>query len=77
MKSSNRPKPLALLCAIALASTLTACAKTTGTAGINPGVAFACKTFAPISWSKRDTDETIIVVKQHNAAYAVVCPGKK
>jgi len=40
-------------------------------------VAFACKTFAPISWSKRDTDETIIVVKQHNAAYAVVCPGKK
>ena len=33
----------------------------------------ACKAFAPIYWSERDTDETILAVKAHNAAWLAIC----
>ena len=37
----------------------------------------ACKAFAPIYWSERDTDETILAVKAHNAAWRALCPPKE
>jgi hypothetical protein len=32
-----------------------------------------CAIFKPISWSARDTDETIGAVKAHNAAHRRIC----
>lgn len=34
----------------------------------------ACTSFAPITWSRLDTPETIDQVKQHNAAFTKLCP---
>lgn len=36
----------------------------------------ACNAFRPIDWSSRDTDETILAAKEHNAAYAEICEAK-
>lgn len=33
----------------------------------------ACQAFAPIEWSTRDTDQTIIQVREHNAVYDDLC----
>jgi hypothetical protein len=32
-----------------------------------------CKIFAPIGWSSKDTDQTILEVKTHNAAWKRTC----
>lgn len=66
---------------------LTACVKTTGTGGIDLNVAAArvtCEALRPISWSTKDTDETIREIKSHNAAWTELCgtgqlapPGKR
>ena len=32
-----------------------------------------CGAFEPINWSIRDTDATILAIKQHNAAWLAVC----
>lgn len=64
------------ICAALLALSLTACAKTTGT-GATDVLAFekkaVCTAFLPITWSKRDTDQTILEVKQHNATNRIWC----
>jgi hypothetical protein len=41
-------------------------------AAIEHGASF-CAVARPILWSVRDSDETILQVKQHNAAGAVLC----
>jgi hypothetical protein len=48
---------------------LPGCAMTTASVGTN---AVACSAFEPIRWSKKDTEETIRQVKEHNAAWAAV-----
>ena len=32
-----------------------------------------CEAFEVIRWSQRDTDETIIQVKEHNASWKALC----
>jgi len=66
MQTCARLKPLASLSALFL---LTGCG--TLTAGIDSG----CKSFKPISWSKKDTPQTKKEVVAHNKAYDAVCKG--
>ena len=49
---------------------LPGCATTTASVGTD---AVACSAFEPIRWSKKDTEETIRQVKEHNAAWAAMC----
>lgn len=57
----------------------TACAPTTASVATDPPpaatspAALACRAFAPILWSTRDTDETIRQVRAHNAAHRALC----
>ena len=37
----------------------------------------ACKSFAPITWSKQDTLPTQRQVVAHNRAYDAICPATK
>jgi hypothetical protein len=52
---------------------LTGCAMTTASVGTD---AVACSAFEPIRWSTKDTAETIRQVKEHNAAWKVICAPK-
>lgn len=63
--------PLALL--LTLATPLAGCATTMGFSVPIKFVDTSCKAFKPISWSKKDTDQTIREVKSHNAAYKALC----
>lgn len=58
--------------------TLTSCSKTMDTAAINPiqGAQTFCDIAKPITWSSRDTPETIAEVKEHNAVFIGICKGK-
>lgn len=73
---SPKRKRLAMLLSVMLP--LAACGTLTASGGtdlppeVDP-VKVACEAFGPISWSSRDTDQTIREVKAHNAAYAAVC----
>ena len=73
---SPKRKRLALLLSVTLP--LAACESLTATGGtdlppeVDP-VKVACEAFGPISWSYRDTDETIREVKAHNAAWEALC----
>jgi len=55
--------------AIAAISALAGCATSP-----MPGAVVYCQIEKPISWSKRDTDQTIREVKEHNAAHKALCP---
>ena len=33
----------------------------------------SCKSYGPIHWSLKDTDQTIAAIKQHNAAWLALC----
>lgn len=60
-----------LLCAMLL---LGACTTTTDTAETNLRLGM-CRVFKPIGWSTKDTPETIVGVKSHNAVYkGLKCP---
>lgn len=48
---------------------LVAACQTTGTAGTD----VSCRAFAPIGWSRADSEETVRQVKGHNAAWAALC----
>jgi hypothetical protein len=61
MRAALLPMPLLILAA---------CATTTASVGTS---AVACSAFEPIQWSKKDTDETIRQVKEHNAAWTAIC----
>lgn len=54
---------------------LSACAKTTGCGAIEPiqGADTFSVVALPITWSSRDTDETIREVKEHNAVWTRLC----
>jgi hypothetical protein len=49
---------------------LPGCATRTASVGTD---AVACSAFEPIRWSKKDTEETIWQVKEHNAVWAAMC----
>lgn len=60
--------------------TLTACATLTSLLGPTDDTeirinAVACEAFKPITWSQRDTVETITQVREHNAAWVELCRG--
>jgi hypothetical protein len=57
---------LITLCAATLL--LAGCSRTTGTGGIN-----ACDFWQPVSWSQKDTQQTITEVKVNNAKRAAWC----
>ena len=62
-----------LLPPLALALTMTSCA-TTGTGAIDAaGLAALCGAWPAVSWSSRDTPETIADAKANNAARAEFC----
>lgn len=54
------------------------CASLMDTAEINPihGAQTFCDVAQPITWSSRDTPETIAEVKEHNAVFDGLCKGK-
>lgn len=56
-----------LILSLALTPLLASCAKTTATAETS------CLVWRPISWSKKDTDQTIEEVKAHNARRKAYC----
>lgn len=53
---------------------LTGCASLTGTRGTN---ASACAVWKDISWSKKDTDQTITEIKVNNARRDAWCQDHK
>lgn len=60
------PLKLTTLCAATLL--LAGCSRTTGTAGID-----ACSFWQPISWSQKDTPQTVGEVKANNAKRKAWC----
>lgn len=65
-----------LLCAML---TLTSCEHLTGSGETETPIAGAdtfCRVAQPITWSSRDTDETIREVKAHNAVGVRLCGWK-
>lgn len=57
---------------------LPGCATTTDTNAVtiaNAQVNVACQAFKPLSWSSKDTDQTIREAKAHNAAWVAICQG--
>ena len=78
MPRSRMRKRLAMLLLLAM-PTLTACETLTTVSGgtelppeIDPAKV-ACAVFKPITWSSRDTPETVREVKSHNAAWKAIC----
>ena len=69
MSGRATPRPLPL----ALALILTSCA-TTGTGAISAkAIERTCSAWPPVSWSSRDTAETITDAKANNAARTAFC----
>ena len=61
----------ALLFATMLSAILSGCVTTTGS--VVPTDKVACGAFRPIYWSRKDTTETLVQVKEHNAAGKALC----
>lgn len=59
------------LAPLAALSILTACRTTTPTAVTDT----ACLAFDPITYSRADTKQTALQVRQHNAAFRSLCPA--
>lgn len=62
---------LTLILIAAAAMLLAGCKTTTATNGIE------CAVWRPVTWSSRDTPETIAEVKANNARRKAWCEGKK
>lgn len=62
-------RTLLTLPALATLLALTAC-QTTRTAGTDKAV---CSIFPPITYSSRDTAETVIQIRRHNAGFESYC----
>lgn len=77
MRSSKRLRLLVvMLCGLAT----TSCATTTATVETEPEGAdpsLVCLVWVPISWSTRDTDQTIREAKANNAAREAWCGGRE
>lgn len=81
MTPSKLPKLLATVFAAASLATLTACATLTSLLGPTDDAdvrvtAVACEAFKPITWSARDTTETIVQIREHNAAFVELCGAR-
>ena len=63
---------LPLLLVIVSAATLSGCARVTAIGGIST----ACDVWKPISWSSKDTTDTIVEVKVNNARRNGFCGVK-
>ncbi len=76
IKPFDKPMPRASMLLFVML-TLSGCGTTTGSAVIEPvaGADTFCRVAKPITWSSRDTDETIREVKAHNAVFARLCGG--
>ena len=69
----RRLKLFAKLCAISSLLILPNCATTTGSAVTKADATrVACRAFQPIRWSRKDTDNTILQAREHNAAGAAL-----
>lgn len=66
---SARWRGLWPLAALSVALLTSGCMTTTG-GGVTDNV---CKAWRPVTWSARDTDETIREVKANNAAWGAWC----
>lgn len=59
---------------LVMLSILTACQTTTNIAATDERIAAGvCEVFPPITWSSRDTAETIEQVRRHNAGRDAYC----
>lgn len=58
---------------IAMSLPLALCATTPTQTDATDQTKIACEAFKVITYSRRDTDETIIQVREHNAAWAHLC----
>lgn len=77
MYRSPRPRRLAAA-SLSLTLILPGCVATTGSNAVtiaNSQVNVACQSFRPLSWSSKDTDQTIREAKAHNAAWVALCQG--
>ena len=61
-----------LIVVLGSALTVGGCWRTTGTAGTDP-----CIIWQPISWSQKDTPQTIEGVKINNARWEGWCKGRR
>lgn len=82
MPTSPKRRLLALVCALSLLPILTACETIQGALGARTDAPIAaittdtaCRSFQPITPSKRDTDGTLIQIHEFNAAYRALCEG--
>lgn len=76
---SGGPMRLALMLS-AVTLILSGCATTTGSGATStppPAAETYCQIAKPITWSSRDTDDTIRQVKEHNAVYLRLCGGDR
>ena len=74
---SQRPMRRAMLSSVSCALILSGCSSRIGTSAIEqplpPPKPTFCAVAKPIGWSSRDTAETVIEVKAHNACYEALC----
>lgn len=73
LRSRQSRRRLALAMTLSLAWLATACVPVTTRAVVTDT---SCMVFRPITWSGRDTDETIRQVRSHNAAFDAACPPR-
>lgn len=70
-------RPSVPACVLLLLPVLAGCQTTqrpTATAAIEESTeGWACLAFRPVSWSTRDTPETVGQIREHNAAWDAVC----
>ena len=72
------PKRTQLALLLSATLLLAACESLTASGGtdlppeVDPALV-ACKAFAPIYWSERDTDDTVKQILGHNAAWLAIC----
>ena len=59
-------RPMMLAAVLSVSLIVTACSQTVGSAT-------ECQIFGPLSWSSRDTPETVRGIKGHNAAGEAAC----
>jgi hypothetical protein len=67
---------LMLICILNGCTTTTGSSATDTPVGLADAGSLACGAFQPITWSTRDTDQTIRQVKAHNASFVAVCSPK-
>ena len=64
-------QPMLALAAASLMLSLTGCARTMVSAGTDAGM--ACRAFAPIRYSRADTQDSQRQSREHNAAWLALC----